>query len=144
LDYWARTGLVVPSVRPAAGSGSARLYSFTDILVLKLVKRLLEAGITLQNIRVVVDQLRGRDAQELSAVTLLCDGSTVYECVDDDQVIDLLRGGQGVFAVAIGVSISELAVAVAELPAEAAVAAEDPANFGGVDELSRRRARRSA
>ena len=58
LDYWARTSLVVPSIRGAAGSGSQRLYSFKDILVLKIVKRLLDTGISLHNIRVAVDHLR--------------------------------------------------------------------------------------
>ena len=63
LDYWARTSLVVPSIRSAAGSGSQRLYSFKDILVLKIVKRLLDTGISLHNIRVAVDHLRQRGVQ---------------------------------------------------------------------------------
>ncbi len=58
LDYWARTGLVVPTVRGAQGSGSQRLYSFKDILVLRVVKRLLDTGVSLQNIRVAVEHLR--------------------------------------------------------------------------------------
>ncbi|HYJ75733.1 MAG TPA: MerR family transcriptional regulator, partial [Kineosporiaceae bacterium] len=60
LDYWARTGLVEPSVRPATGSGTQRLYSFRDILVLKVVKRLLDTGVSLQQIRVAVTHLRER------------------------------------------------------------------------------------
>src|SRR6478735_6176958 len=60
LDYWARTDLVVPTVRDAKGSGSQRLYSFKDILVLRVVKRLLDTGVSLQNIRVAVDHLRAR------------------------------------------------------------------------------------
>ena len=56
LDYWARTELVRPSIRGAKGSGSQRLYSFKDILVLKIVKRLLDTGISLQNIRLAVDK----------------------------------------------------------------------------------------
>ena len=59
LDYWARTELVVPTIRGATGSGSQRLYSFKDILVLKVVKRLLDTGVSLQNIRVAVEHLRG-------------------------------------------------------------------------------------
>src|SRR5690606_1423204 len=58
LDYWARTGLVEPTIRGAAGSGSQRLYGFRDILVLKLVKRLLDTGISLQQIRTAINQLR--------------------------------------------------------------------------------------
>ena len=68
LDYWARTSLVVPSIRSAAGSGSQRLYSFKDVLVLKIVKRLLDTGISLHNIRVAVDHLRQRGVQDLSLI----------------------------------------------------------------------------
>ncbi|MGH3275928.1 MAG: MerR family transcriptional regulator, partial [Streptosporangiaceae bacterium] len=80
LDYWARTGLVRPSVRPAAGSGSQRLYGFHDILVLKVVKRLLDTGISLQQIRAAVNHLRARGATDLAEVTLMSDGVSVYEC----------------------------------------------------------------
>src|SRR5581483_6598964 len=73
LDYWARTSLVVPSIRSAAGSGSQRLYSFKDILVLKIVKRLLDTGISLHNIRVAVDHLRQRGVQDLANITLFSD-----------------------------------------------------------------------
>lgn len=74
LDYWARTGLVEPTIRTAAGSGSARLYGFKDILVLKIVKRLLDAGVSLQNIRSAVTHLRERGAEDLSKITLMSDG----------------------------------------------------------------------
>src|SRR5438874_10918026 len=77
LDYWARTGLVVPSVRGASGSGSQRLYSFKDVLVLKVVKRLLDAGVSLQNIRLAVDHLRARGIRDLAGITMLSDGTTV-------------------------------------------------------------------
>jgi DNA-binding transcriptional MerR regulator len=80
LDYWARTGLVEPSVRAAHGSGSQRLYSFRDILVLKVVKRLLDTGISLQQIRAAVQHLRDRGADDLAQVTLMSDGVSVYEC----------------------------------------------------------------
>ena len=69
LDYWARTGLVEPSIRPAAGSGSQRLYGFRDILVLKVVKRLLDTGISLQQIRTAVAHLRERGSADLAQVT---------------------------------------------------------------------------
>jgi len=101
LDYWARTELVVPSVRSAAGSGSQRLYSFKDILVLKVVKRLLDTGVSLQNIRVAVEHLRKRGVEDLARITLLSDGTTVYECTSSEEVVDLLRGGQGVFGIAV-------------------------------------------
>src|SRR5438128_11619702 len=80
LDYWARTGLVEPSVRGATGSGTQRLYSFRDILVLKVVKRLLDTGVSLQQIRVAVTHLRERGVQDLAQITLMSDGASVYEC----------------------------------------------------------------
>ena len=101
LDYWARTGLVVPSIRGAAGSGSQRLYSFKDVLVLKVVKRLLDAGVSLQNIRVAVEHLRRRGIRDLAGITLFSDGTTVYECSSPEEVVDLLQGGQGVFGIAV-------------------------------------------
>jgi DNA-binding transcriptional MerR regulator len=145
LDYWARTGLVVPSIRGATGSGSQRLYSFRDLLVLRVVRKLLEAGVSLQNIRAAVTHLRNRGVEELSELTLISDGSTVYECTSDDQVIDLLRGGQGVFAIAVGRALQDMRGHLAELPTEradqpGAAGAEPPS----ADELATRRQRRTS
>ena len=95
LDYWARTGLVEPSVRAAHGSGSQRLYGFRDILVLKVVKRLLDSGISLQQIRAAVQHLRDRGSDDLAQVTLMSDGVSVYECTTADEVYDLLAGRPG-------------------------------------------------
>lgn len=140
LDYWARTGLVVPSIRSAAGSGSQRLYSFKDILVLKIVKRLLDAGISLQNIRIAVDHLRSRGVQDLAGITLFSDGTSVYECTSAEEVVDLLQGGQGVFGIAISGAMQELTGAIANFPAERASAVTERPE----DELSyRRKARMS-
>ena len=86
LDYWARTQLVEPTVRGAAGSGSQRLYGFRDILVLKLVKRLLDTGISLQQIRTAVTQLREAGIEDLAQTTLMSDGASVYLCTSDDEV----------------------------------------------------------
>ena len=97
LDYWDRTGLVSPSIRTAAGSGSQRLYSFRDILVLKVVKRLLDTGVSLQQIRVAVAQLVTYGVDDLAQLVLMSDGSSVYLFTSDDQIIDLLLGGPGVF-----------------------------------------------
>jgi DNA-binding transcriptional MerR regulator len=118
LDYWARTGLVAPSVRSATGSGTQRLYSFRDILVLKVVKRLLDTGVSLQNIRKAVDHLRTRGIKDLANVTLFSDGATVYECTSAEEVVDLLAGGQGVFGIAVSGALRELSGELAELPAE--------------------------
>ncbi|TXG92725.1 MerR family transcriptional regulator [Rhodococcus rhodnii] len=141
LDYWARTGLVVPSIRGAAGSGSQRLYSFKDILVLKIVKRLLDTGISLQNIRVAVDHLRKRGVEDLARITLFSDGTTVYECTSPEEVVDLLQGGQGVFGIAVSGAMRELTGDIAHFPAERAdggSAEETPE-----DELSSRRRTRA-
>jgi len=96
LDYWARTGLVEPSVRAAHGSGSQRLYSFRDILVLKVVKRLLDTGISLQQIRAAVQHLRDHGSEDLAQVTLMSDGVSVYECTSADEPrLARGRGGPG-------------------------------------------------
>ena len=102
LDYWARTGLVEPTVRGAKGSGSQRLYSFRDILLLKIVKRLLDTGVSLQQIRTAVNALHERGVEDLTSITLMSDGASVYECTSADDVIDLVQGGQGVFGIAVG------------------------------------------
>ncbi len=143
LDYWARTGLVEPTVRGATGSGTQRLYSFQDILLLKVIKRLLDAGISLHQIRSAVSHLRERGTHDLTRVTLMSDGASVYECTSDDQVIDLLQGGQGVFGIAIGGVWREIEGTLAELPSERAAAAEEEAG-PSADELAVRRAARSA
>ena len=147
LDYWARTELVVPSVRSAAGSGSQRLYSFKDILVLKVVKRLLDTGVSLQNIRLAVEALRERGVDDLARITLLSDGTTVYECTSSEEVVDLLRGGQGVFGIAVSGALRELAGSLATLPSERTDGVEHAdasMSAQSADELSRRRQRRSA
>jgi DNA-binding transcriptional MerR regulator len=144
LDYWARTGLVEPSVRAAHGSGSQRLYSFRDILVLKVVKRLLDTGISLQQIRAAVQHLHDRGSADLAQVTLMSDGVSVYECTSTDEVVDLLQGGQGVFGIALGRVWREVEGDLAELPA---VRAEDgfvAVPPGGQDDLAKRRLRRTS
>src|SRR5580658_6559547 len=139
LDYWARTSLVEPSVRAAHGSGSQRLYSFRDILVLKVVKRLLDTGISLQQIRAAVQHLHDHGTEDLAEVTLMSDGVSVYECTSANEVYDLLAGGQGVFGIALGRVWQEVAGELAELPA---VRAEDGLIVDGSDELASRRAAR--
>jgi DNA-binding transcriptional MerR regulator len=138
LDYWARTKLVEPTVRSATGSGTQRLYSFKDILLLKIIKRLLDAGVSLQQIRVAVDHLRQRGTDDLTQVTLMSDGASVYECRSADEVVDLLQGGQGVFGIAVGRVWRVVEGSLAELPSERAVEAGGHPD----DELAaRRRAR---
>ena len=140
LDYWARTGLVEPSVRPATGSGTQRLYSFRDILVLKVVKRLLDTGVSLHQIRTAVGHLRERGVEDLAQITLMSDGASVYECTSADEVIDLVQGGQGVFGIAVGRVWREVEGSLAELPYERA--GEEPAEDPD-DELGARRRSRA-
>ncbi|MCU1471077.1 MAG: MerR family transcriptional regulator [Glaciihabitans sp.] len=136
LDYWARTELVEPTVRGAAGSGSQRLYGFRDILVLKLVKRLLDTGISLQQIRTAVNQLREAGVNDLAQTTLMSDGASVYLCTTNDEVIDLVNRGQGVFGIAVGKVLREVETSLVELDS---IKGEDPA-----DELAQRRATRAS
>jgi DNA-binding transcriptional MerR regulator len=141
LDYWARTGLVEPSIRTATGSGSARLYGFRDILVLKIVKRLLDAGVSLQNIRTAVAHLRSRGVTELESITLMSDGASIYECASPDEIVDLLAGGQGVFGIAVGKVWHEVEGSLATLQGE--VNGEIIGNENN-DELSLRRKAKGA
>ncbi|MFJ6770991.1 MerR family transcriptional regulator [Kitasatospora sp. NPDC091257] len=141
LDYWARTGLLEPSVRTAYPSTSQRLYSFRDILLLKIVKRLLDAGVSLQNIRVAVAHLQAADQADLAGLTLMCDGATVYECTTPQQVVDLLKGGQGVFGIAVGAVWRELELTLGRLHAERTDTGETLVGHDPADELAQRRNR---
>lgn len=146
LDYWARTKLVEPSIRDAQGSGTQRLYSFRDILVLKIVKRLLDTGISLQNIRNAVGHLHDHGVDDLAKITLFSDGYSVYECTSSEEIIDLLRDGQGVFAIAVSGAMKELSGSISQFPSERVVdepAAPAEESFPG-DELAARRSRRRA
>ncbi len=140
LDYWARTGLVEPTVRTAHGSGTQRLYGFRDILVLKVVKRLLDTGVSLQNIRAAVAHLRERGVRDLAQVTLISDGVSVYECTSTDEVIDRVQGGQAVFGIAVGVVWREIEGSLTEFPGERAQPAEGER---AGDELAQRRERKA-
>ncbi len=142
LDYWARTGLVEPSIRNATGSGTQRLYSFRDVLVLKVIKRLLETGVTLPQIRIAVAHLRERGVEDLAQITLMSDGASVYECTSTDEVIDLVQGGQGVFGIAVGRVWREVEGELAHLPTERLASNEEDATVVGEDELSARRRQR--
>ncbi|MGW6914575.1 MerR family transcriptional regulator [Kitasatospora sp. NPDC054939] len=141
LDYWARTGLLEPSVRSVYPASSQRLYSFRDILLLKIVKRLLDAGVSLQNIRVAVAHLQAAEVADLAGLTLMCDGATVYECTTPQQVVDLLKGGQGVFGIAVGAVWQELESALGRLHAERTDTGETLLGHDPADELAQRRNR---
>jgi DNA-binding transcriptional MerR regulator len=141
LDYWTRTELIVPSIRPAAGSGTQRLYSFRDILILRVVKRLLDAGVSLQNVRAAVQVLEDRGVADIAQITLMSDGSTIYECRSEGEVVDLLRGGQGVFGIALGQVYHEVEGRLSDQPA-VSIEGKNVIPEGGVDELASRRQQR--
>jgi DNA-binding transcriptional MerR regulator len=110
LDYWARTGLLEPSLQQAKGSGSQRLYSFSDVVQLKVIKRLLDAGMSLKKIRqaVLILQSTLESERPLMDVSLLSDGQTIYAAHSADEVMDVLMRGQGVFGIAVGPVQEEL------------------------------------
>jgi DNA-binding transcriptional MerR regulator len=96
LDYWARTDLVRPSLADASGSGSRRRYSYGDLLELKVIKMLLDAGMRLENVRQVFSYLREELGEDIASAQLVIDGSHPVLVRDDSELIDLLRRGQGV------------------------------------------------
>jgi DNA-binding transcriptional MerR regulator len=109
LDCWARTDLVRPSVCDAAGSGTQRLYSYRDLVELKVVKRLLDAGISLQSARKAIEYLRTQIGSDVASAHLVIDGTNTVLARTDDQIVDLLRAGQGVLnVVALGPVVEDL------------------------------------
>ena len=102
LDYWARKQIVEPSITPSHGSGSRRLYSFKDVVILAVSKRLLDAGVNLQNVTAAIGFLSRRTTAQLADVTIMCDGQQVYECTTSEQMLNLLRSGKAVFGVSVG------------------------------------------
>jgi DNA-binding transcriptional MerR regulator len=118
LDYWARTELLRPSISEAKGSGTQRRYSYQDLLELKVIKRLLDAGISLQSARRALDVLR-QSGEEVITANLVLNGTQSVLATSGEQIIDLLKGGQGVLnIVPLSGVVSELAAAILALRAE--------------------------
>nr|WP_236630811.1 MerR family transcriptional regulator [Bifidobacterium aemilianum] len=101
LDYWARKQILEPSITPSNGSGSRRLYSFKDVVILAVSKKLLDAGVNLQNMTSAIAFLSQRSAEDLEHVTIICDGQQVIECTSSEQLLDLMHSGQAIFGVSI-------------------------------------------
>lgn len=121
LDYWARTDLIRPSIADAAGSGSQRLYSYLDLVSLKVIKSLLDAGISLQLARRAIEYLHEHLGDDLPSAHLVIDGSTVL-LKRDDELIDLIRAGQHVLNI---IPLGPVVQAIdASIPSLDAVAAE--------------------
>lgn len=98
LDYWTRTGLVRPSLTDANGSGTRREYSYRDLLELRVIKNLLDAGIKLEAVREVFSYLREHVTSDIASAHIVISGTNVVLC-DGDQLIDVLKKGQGVLNV---------------------------------------------
>jgi DNA-binding transcriptional MerR regulator len=114
LDYYDRTDFIKPSITGADGCGTRRMYSFDDLMKLKVIKKLIEAGISLQKLRKTKKYLDDYNSQKGSnddgflKLTLISDGNTVYACNSDKEIIDTLKSGQGVFGIALGKVYSDL------------------------------------
>lgn len=118
LDYWARTDLIRPSLSDAHGSGSRRRYSYNDLLELKSIKKLLDAGIKLEQVRKVFTYLREHVGTDIASAHIVIDGGSVMLC-DGDQLIDVLQHGQGVLNVlSLGGVRDELEADLAPLRAD--------------------------
>jgi DNA-binding transcriptional MerR regulator len=132
LDYWARTGLLQPSVAAAKGSGSRRVYSYSDVLELKVIKQLLDAGVSLQSARRAVECLRRDLEADLGAANLVLTGTSSVLARSNGEVVDLLAGGQGVFnIVPLAGVLEELDADIVRLDTDAADAAtKTPASKG--------------
>ena len=109
LDHWTTSKLISASIRNLKGSGFHRIYSFQDIIQIKLVNKLREAGVSLQKIRIAlknIESILGDDTQ-ISDVSIFSDGKSIYVISDNDQMIDLLKSGQAVFGISLGPVHSE-------------------------------------
>ena len=119
LDYWARTELVTPSLAEARGSGTRRRYSYQDLLELKVVKNLLDAGIDLQKVREVFTYLREELGEEVTTANLVIQGTRSVLVKTEDEVIDILKQGQGVLNILPMAGVKQdLDAAIYELPKE--------------------------
>ena len=128
LDYWARTGLVRPELRDAAGSGTQRVYSFKDLVHLRVIKNLLDAGVALPKIRKAISYISDELKTPLENITLMSDGKSIYAATSDTEIVDLLKKGQGVFGIALGRVYNDLRGAVGRIvsPETAPAVAPEP------------------
>ena len=116
LDYWARTDLVRPSLEDARGSGTRRRYAYRDLLELKVIKQLLDAGIKLESVREVFAYLRDQLGEDVTTANLVINGKNSVVVANGDELIDVLNAGQGVFNVlSLGGVKEDLDAAIVEL-----------------------------
>ena len=135
LDYWARTDLLRPSISDARGSGSQRRYSYGDLLELKVIKNLLDAGVSLRSARKAIEYLRDYVGGDIASANLVLNGTTSVLVRSGEEIIDLLRKGQGVLNIVPLAGVKdEVDAAILELPTAgrppAAAPAADEADQG--------------
>jgi DNA-binding transcriptional MerR regulator len=104
LDHWTTSSLIKASIRNIKGSGFHRIYSFQDIIQIKLVNKLRKAGVSLQKIRIALKNIENilGDNINISDVSVFSDGKSIYVISDNDQMLDLLKKGQAVFGISLG------------------------------------------
>ena len=116
LDYWARTDLIRPSITDTTSSDTQRRYSYRDLIELRVIKSLLDAGVSLQQARRAIEYLRGNLGEDIASASLVLRGSSSVLVRTDGELIDLMRRGEGVFSVmALGGVLEELDSAITEL-----------------------------
>ena len=127
LDYWARTDLVRPSLVDAAGSGSRRRYSYRDLLELRVIKSLLDAGIRLETVRDVFTYLRDNLGEDITTANLVIQGSRTVLIRRDEDLIDLVKQGQGVLNILPLAQVSkDIEARIVELRPDAPGTSEAP------------------
>ncbi|MDR3128186.1 MAG: MerR family transcriptional regulator [Bifidobacteriaceae bacterium] len=115
LDYWTTTGLVTPSIRVSHKSGVHRLYSFKDIVFIKLVAKITgDLGISLQKVRTAINKMKN-EFESLKDATIVSDGTSVYACRSKEEVYDILRGGQGVFSITLDGIFQDVELSLANI-----------------------------
>lgn len=120
LDYWARRRILEPSVTPSNGSGTRRLYSFKDIVILAVSKKLLDVGVNLQTVTAAVEFLLSKTTEELEDTTIVCNGRSVRECANGDELFTLLGRGEALFAICVRGIWRQTAAALEDEPYEGA------------------------
>ncbi|BDR53015.1 transcriptional regulator [Bombiscardovia nodaiensis] len=128
LDYWARKQIMEPSINQSHGSGSRRLYSFKDIVVLAVLKHLLDIGVNLPNATAAVSFMEQRTTDQLETVTLVCDGDSVIDCQSSEQLFEIMTSGKAVFALAVSTIWHQVA---ADLSDEDYVDLDEESEFWG-------------
>jgi DNA-binding transcriptional MerR regulator len=128
LDYWARTDLIRPSVTDAAGSGSRRQYSYRDLLELKVVKSMLDAGIKLESVRTAFEYLRENLGEDIASARLVIGGGRAVLVRDDAELLDVIKSGQLVMTSLLSLDgvQAEIDAAVRDLNSGAAKTAAAP------------------